>query len=276
VLTRIVSALVALPAVLYLIHLGGWAFAGLAALASGICLVEFAGMTLGADRVAGLAVLLLGLLTHLGAITGALASPAGLALAAVLFVALLLVFLFRPGDLNTVAARLGLGVAGVFWPGALLGTIACLRLLPDGETWVLLACILAWGADTGGYFAGRFLGKHKLYEKVSPKKTWEGAVGGVLTATGMAFILRALLGGPSIDPIRLLVLCPVVTVLGQLGDLAESLLKRSVGVKDSGKIMPGHGGLFDRVDALIFTSPALFAYAILVEHLAPAWLRFPS
>jgi phosphatidate cytidylyltransferase len=134
--------------------------------------------------------------------------------------------------------------------------------------------MLAWGSDTGAYFAGKYLGKQKLYEKVSPKKTWAGAIGGVITATLGAFGLTYLYGAPKIDPIHLALIAPVATVLGQIGDLAESLLKRSVGVKDSGKIMPGHGGLLDRVDALVFAGPALLAYAMLVLQQVPTYVRF--
>jgi phosphatidate cytidylyltransferase len=180
-------------------------------------------------------------------------------------------FLFRVQDINTVAARAGITTMGIVWAGGLF-SVACLRLLDDGLAWVILACILSWGADTGAYFAGRMFGKHKLYEAVSPKKTWEGAIGGVVTATLFAFVQHYSWREPVIDPLHLAILAPVACVFGQLGDLAESLLKRSMGVKDSGKIMPGHGGLFDRVDALIFVGVVLLAYVILVKQRSFAWL----
>jgi phosphatidate cytidylyltransferase len=136
---------------------------------------------------------------------------------------------------------------------------------------MLLACVLSWGSDTGAYFAGRAIGGPKLYEKVSPKKTWAGAIGGVLAATAGAFALAGTVG-PAVDPAHLAVIAPVASAFGQVGDLAESLLKRSVGVKDSGRIMPGHGGLLDRVDALIFAGPVLFCYAVLVLGVPVTWL----
>ncbi|MEO1336521.1 MAG: phosphatidate cytidylyltransferase, partial [Myxococcota bacterium] len=114
-------------------------------------------------------------------------------------------------------------------------------------------------------------GRHKLYAKVSPNKTWEGAIAGVISATLMAFGIRAVLS-IDIETSELLVLAPIGAVLGQVGDLSESLLKRSVGVKDSGSIMPGHGGLFDRIDALIFTGPTVFIYAAGWRALSPEYL----
>ncbi len=124
---------------------------------------------------------------------------------------------------------------------------------------------VAFLSDTGAYFAGRFFGKHKLSPKLSPKKTIEGSIGGLIAATAGAIVLQQTL----LDHVPLLhiaILAPIAAAFGQAGDLLESLLKRSCGVKDSGKIMPGHGGLLDRSDALLFTSTAVFAY---VTWLAP-------
>src|SRR6202044_2759789 len=117
---------------------------------------------------------------------------------------------------------------------------------------------LAWFADTGAYFAGRFLGKHKLYEAVSPKKTVEGAIGGLIASVvwallGSFFFLRGMLPVAHAIPLAL-----AAGAFGQAGDLAESLLKRSTGVKDSGAIVPGHGGILDRVDALLLTSAIVY------------------
>ena len=153
-----------------------------------------------------------------------------------------------------------------------MSVVATLRFLPGGLGWIYLACCLAWGSDTGGYFAGRYLGKRKLYPAVSPKKTWAGSIGGVISATGIVFFFQWLLGQPVVDPIHLAIVSPIGAAIGQMGDLAESLLKRSTGVKDSGTIMPGHGGLFDRVDALLFTSPVLLAYAVIGAGQTPVWM----
>lgn len=126
---------------------------------------------------------------------------------------------------------------------------------------VLLALGLGWFADTGAYFAGRFLGRHKLYEAVSPNKTVEGALGGLAASVFWAFLasqsyLRGTLPIAHTVPLGL-----VAGALGQAGDLGESLLKRSMGVKDSGALVPGHGGVLDRVDAVIVTAAVVFLYA---------------
>jgi phosphatidate cytidylyltransferase len=124
---------------------------------------------------------------------------------------------------------------------------------------------ITFGQDTGAYFAGRFLGRHKLYEKISPKKTIEGAVGGLVTAVGFALAFRAYAPGLSdLTGADVALLGGGGAVLGMVGDLFESLLKRSSGVKDSGALIPGHGGVLDRIDALLFVGPFVHLY---LEHL---------
>ena len=120
---------------------------------------------------------------------------------------------------------------------------------------------MAWLADTGGYFVGRRFGKAKLYPSVSPNKTWAGLYGAMLGST-IAGVVAALTYLPELRLIHGIALGLVGGVVGQLGDLVESLLKRSVGVKDSGTIIPGHGGILDRIDAVLFVSPFTYLYAI--------------
>jgi phosphatidate cytidylyltransferase len=263
-LLRIVSAFAALPFVLGLLWVGGWPFAGLIISASAVCLFEFMSMVNPGDRMMQIVLTALGLSFVIGTMTGLLQSAQAIVVAALLPIAVLTLYLFRVGEMSTVAARAGLSVMGMLWAGGLFSA-GCLRLVDDGGSWVFLACIMSWGSDTGAYFSGRWFGKSKLYESVSPKKTWEGAIGGVVIATAAAFVQHYAWGAPKIDPIHLAILAPVGTAIGQLGDLAESLLKRSVGVKDSGRIMPGHGGLLDRVDALIFVGGVLLAYVVVVQ-----------
>jgi phosphatidate cytidylyltransferase len=175
--------------------------------------------------------------------------------------------LVRLGPIETAALRacaLGFGPAFIAAPLTLLALMR-VHLGAAGSGSVILAIGLAWFADTGAYFAGRFLGKHKLYEAVSPKKTVEGAVGGLAASVvwallGSFWFLRGALPVAHAIPLAL-----VAGVLGQAGDLAESLLKRSTGVKDSGALVPGHGGILDRVDALILTSITVYLYGV--------WLR---
>lgn len=272
-LTRIISALIALPGALYLIHLGGLPFAALLWAVVAICAHELASMTVPGDRVHAAITAALSLLLLLGVQTGVALGPLGLVAGGLTVVAVLLIFLFRLGSIETSAARMGFVFLGLAWAGGLGSCIAALRLLPEGSAWVLQACVLAWGSDTGAYFAGRFLGKKKLYEAVSPKKTWAGAIGGVISATLLALAFQHFLGPTGLSMVELAVIAAIGTALGQTGDLCESLLKRSVGVKDSGRIMPGHGGLLDRIDALLFTAPFLLAYAVAVRGLTLDWLR---
>ena len=124
---------------------------------------------------------------------------------------------------------------------------------------------MTWLSDTGAYFAGRALGKHKMAPILSPKKSMEGAVGGFVSALIAAFVARWL----AFDHLaiwQVIVLAVVANFLAQMGDLSESLLKRSYGVKDSGNVIPGHGGVLDRVDALIFSAPWVYIFAVLTMN----------
>lgn len=270
---RLFSALTALPIVLWLMHTGGWVFGVFGLVVGAICLYEFMAITMGQDQWARLLFTALGLVLMLAIFTGRLGSENGLVALTVLPLASATYVLARPGEVKTAARRMGMGVTGVLWAGGLLAATCALRQLPGGFGWLLLACALSWGSDTGGYFAGRAFGRHKLAPTVSPGKTWEGAVGGVLLGTVLAFGIRALFSVP-IPSLHLAILSPIAAAMGMIGDLSESLLKRSVGVKDSGSIMPGHGGLLDRVDALIFVGPVVLMYALLGADLGLAWLTF--
>jgi phosphatidate cytidylyltransferase len=172
--------------------------------------------------------------------------------------------LVRLGKVETAALRacaMGFGPLFVMVPLTLLGTMRA-TFGAAGSGLVVLSLGLAWFADTGAYFAGRFLGRHKLYEAVSPKKTVEGAVGGLVASVVWALLGVLWFARGSLPVAHAIPLALVAGVLGQAGDLAESLLKRSTGVKDSGAIVPGHGGVLDRVDAVIVTSTVVYLYGI--------------
>ncbi|TKG91150.1 phosphatidate cytidylyltransferase [Puteibacter caeruleilacunae] len=121
--------------------------------------------------------------------------------------------------------------------------------------------IIQWANDSGAYVIGVSFGKHRLFERISPKKSWEGAVGGVLSALLAAFLLSLLVKELSL--IHWLVIGAIISVFGTFGDLVESLYKRTLGVKDSGSILPGHGGMLDRFDSIVFAAPAVFVYLYL-------------
>jgi len=130
-----------------------------------------------------------------------------------------------------------------------------LRQLDDGAQWLLFVLILVWAADVGAFFVGRRFGTHKLAPYVSPGKTWEGVLGGILAGELVAW------GGASwfdLPPGSFLALCFVVVCFSIVGDLTESLLKRFAGIKDSGRLIPGHGGVMDRIDSVTGAAPTLF------------------
>lgn len=118
--------------------------------------------------------------------------------------------------------------------------------------------IIIWLNDSGAYLFGITLGKHRLFERISPKKSWEGFLGGALVALVSAYFVFKYLGGLNLQV--WLIIAAIITIFGTLGDLVESLFKRSIGIKDSGSILPGHGGVLDRLDSLIFTIPIIFTY----------------
>jgi phosphatidate cytidylyltransferase len=163
-------------------------------------------------------------------------------------------------------------MGGILYIGWLLGLLVTLRLDPgtaffpnDGRNLVFLALFATFGSDTAAYFIGRAFGRHKLAPQISPGKTWEGAIAGLFVAViiSLIFYLDTPLQLP-LDFIQLIILGLLISVFGQLGDLAESLLKRSTGVKDSGKLMPGHGGLLDRMDSVVFAGAVVYLYCAFV------------
>jgi phosphatidate cytidylyltransferase len=132
----------------------------------------------------------------------------------------------------------------------------------EGPKLLLFALVITWAADTTAYFVGRAIGKHPLAPHISPKKTWEGSIGSMigslLVAYGFSFWIH-------ISLIHLLIMAVLGNIAGQMGDLLESAYKRSAGVKDSGTILPGHGGVLDRIDALILCIPVIWYYLVLVN-----------
>jgi phosphatidate cytidylyltransferase len=123
---------------------------------------------------------------------------------------------------------------------------------------VLGILFFIWINDTGAYLVGSFFGKHKLYEKISPNKTWEGTIGGIALCIAFSFVIAKLF--PQLELKHWVIISIIVAVFGTLGDLVESMLKRLAGVKDTGNIMPGHGGVLDRFDSLLFSTPFVFCY----------------
>jgi phosphatidate cytidylyltransferase len=143
-----------------------------------------------------------------------------------------------------------------------LALLVLIDMRPNGPVWIFFLLIIVFAGDTGAFYFGRLMGRHKLYEAVSPNKTWEGAIGGWIASltAGLLFIRLA---GPCTLTLKVVILILLLSMAGQIGDLCESMVKRSHGVKDSGRILPGHGGILDRIDGLLFAIPVLYIYLCL-------------
>jgi phosphatidate cytidylyltransferase len=251
---RVATAAVGIPLLLLVVWAGGGWLAGVVAVAVAIAVLE------------------------LQSARSALRTPQAV-LAAAIAVALPLLALaeidwqpwFAAGVVGALLAVLGFrqppqafggwpwAVAAVLYLGGLASHFVLVRELPDGRDWLLVVLFTVWTTDTGAYFVGRAIGKHRMAPAVSPGKTWEGTVGGQIAGLAAVAVLDAVLDLPLglADVVALGVLLPAV---GQIGDLAESWLKRRLGIKDSGFLIPGHGGLADRLDSLLFAAPALYYF----------------
>jgi len=176
-------------------------------------------------------------------------------IAALMLVAVLTVFkaaqLRKPFDLLLKASF------GAMYIGLFTAHVVLFMALPNGAAWLLFLTTITAASDTGAYFTGMSLGRHKLCPSISPKKTVEGLAGGMLCGTGFALLVAFFLLH-EVNLWRLAAAALFLSALGVVGDLVESLLKRSMGVKDSGSILPGHGGILDRADSLLLTAPVLY------------------
>jgi phosphatidate cytidylyltransferase len=155
--------------------------------------------------------------------------------------------------------------AGILYVGWLLSLSVTLRGMDDGRNWVFLAIFATFGSDTTAFFIGSAIGKHKLAPAISPKKTWEGAIGGLLGAAivSLFFLLPTPVQlSAHINWWQMVILAILISIFGQLGDLVESLLKRNTGVKDSGNLFPGHGGMLDRMDSIVFALVVVYYWVL--------------
>ena len=253
---RWVTALVAIPILLLLIAKGGRiSVTLLVALVTTLSLLEYFSLVLPDD---GTAVKGGGLVVGLVLVLAM--SWVGTKAVPVLLVAAFLIFtvicLFNFNSLS-VLATLSRQMSGLLYIPFMLGHLILIRDWPQGVTWVFFLLAVVFAGDTAAFYVGRVMGRHKLAPRVSPGKTVEGAIGGLAASVIVGILFRKYcfpefgLGG-------WIVLVFGLGALGQTGDLFESMLKRSVDVKDSGWVMPGHGGLLDRIDGLIFAAPGLY------------------
>lgn len=259
---RILTAAVALPLlIIFLLCTDRIWLTVLVSLANLLGLIEYTGMAFPAGSRAERLLLVGGgsLLLPLWLLGGAIWPSAGLM---VLVIAFSLLVLARPGELSLVAGRLGIGLFGLLYVTLLLSSVVLLFDQPYGRKWLFLVLMVVMAADSAAFFVGRSLGRTKLYPLISPNKSREGAVGGLLGSV-FAACLAKLLFFPELGWTLCLAGAVAMSLLGQSGDLVESMLKRSFGVKDSGQLLPGHGGILDRLDSLLFAFPTALLCAVL-------------
>lgn len=176
----------------------------------------------------------------------------------------LCVLLLAASPSETRLSDAAIAMLGVGYLGLTLSFAVRTRALPDGAWLVCFLLIVTWASDTGAYYAGSFFGRHALAPRISPKKTIEGLAGGWALSLAAALLCRAWFL-PVLTVMDCVWLSVLLTGSGVLGDLVESALKRSAGVKDSGSLLPGHGGMLDRIDSLLFTAPAFYYYVTLMK-----------
>ena len=272
---RIGSAVLLLPIVLWLLYMGGWYTNGLITFVSVVGLYEY-GKIVAKDDVFGRALLVV--VGSAAVIVGMLVDDAARALLAVQVAVIVfgVLFTLRPGDFPTAWRRLCTLTFGLFYVGLALVSVARLHAFTGGPerswstpAWLYVVLLATWSNDTFAYFAGRAFGRHKMSAQISPKKTWEGFAGGAVGTIGMLFLARVVAPGTfgAFTVVDMLLIGLPTAFLGPIGDLAESLLKRNFDVKDSGRILPGHGGILDRIDAVFFVAPWVLAYGVFLKPL---------
>jgi len=263
---RVVTALVLFPFAVWMTWLGGLPFALLIGVAAALSAGELIWMFEKRLPPTGW----LGVLGAAACPVGAWMWPQGGrsfqdwsgVLAAGAVVALLAVAMLQRGSLEQAPRSAGLGALAWGYAGLLPAAVVALRVREDaGWQWVVLLFVVTWANDTFAYFTGRFLGRRQLAPRISPKKTWEGFWGGSAGSVGCAIAVKFLFL-PGLSVSAAVVVGAGAAVLSPLGDLSESMLKRAAGVKDSGRIIPGHGGLLDRIDAVLFVAPWVVACAM--------------
>ncbi|WP_258360881.1 phosphatidate cytidylyltransferase [Moorella sulfitireducens] len=253
--TRILVAMAGIPLLLGTAYLGGWMLLLLVILMAFTGLVEFYHL---AARWKLKPIVPAGIAGGLLFIVGAYFSKGTAAwMGAWLTLAMLLLFLaLFP---RVAAADVAITLLGSWYIGGMLAYLPLLRLLPGGAGILILAFLLTWANDTGAYFCGRIFGRRHPWPALSPGKTWAGAAGGLLATLIIVEVLGPLLL-PAFNSWLLAGLAVLAAVAAQAGDLIESGFKRQAGVKDSGRLLPGHGGILDRFDSLLLVAPVVYYY----------------
>jgi len=261
--SRILVAAILLPLVIGVVYLGGWWLFGLALVGGLLALHELYTIARGLRPLVlagylGFALALLGL--QLGGMPWLVGGV--LSTFAFMFV------VFGLSDVRTSAtASFGATVLGVVWVGAGIGCLLLVRDIPEfGFAAVMTVLFTVFAADTGAFFVGRALGRHKMAPAISPGKSWEGFVGGVTSAVLVSFLILYKDRDEFLSISESLALGAVIALASVLGDLFESAVKRDLQVKDSGKLLAGHGGMLDRLDSLLWAGPAAYFVILAFGH----------
>jgi phosphatidate cytidylyltransferase len=172
---------------------------------------------------------------------------------------IMIVRMFSPRPVDGAVEDISATFTGVFYVAMLFSFQIAIRTGTDGRQWLVFLYFVIWASDIGAYSIGIPFGGHRLYEKISPKKSIEGLIGALAASAGMALLCRVWFM-PPVGLGETVMLGLLLAAVGTLGDLTESLLKRAAGVKDSGGIIPGHGGILDRMDSMLFAAPVLYYY----------------
>ncbi|HBX68001.1 MAG TPA: phosphatidate cytidylyltransferase [Chloroflexi bacterium] len=252
---RVLVALVLLPIGLILIYLGGWAFAAIVALILALAAWEYTRLFQAGNFQPSYVIVIGGtlLITAGRYFDGFASTPWIISLIVLAGMTWHLVAYERGRD--QAATDFAISISGAFYIGWLGAYLISLRELPNGLWWILVALPAVWLADSGAYFIGRAIGKHKLSPRLSPKKTWEGYLGGLIFGTigsVLLVLLWSLIEPGIILPWQGAVLGLLISAITPLGDLGESMIKRQFGIKDSSHLIPGHGGAFDRIDSWLW------------------------
>ena len=278
--TRALSGAVYVALICAAVLLGGWWFIALFSLFAVLALNEFYGLSNGPEGGENTPTLIIDVVGGLVLIVGlvcvnidSLMPPLAIRLLGGTFLTLYLLYLV----IRLVAqiytreqsplTNLAFSYMGQMYIALPLGLMAMYYTFADGPCLLLAMFIMIWLSDTGAYLVGSMIGRHKMIPRVSPGKTWEGFAGGVLFAIGSAFVFKYCFPCcySSISIVALCGMGLVVSLFATWGDLVESLIKRTLGVKDSGSIMPGHGGILDRIDSLLLVIPASLIYLITIN-----------
>ena len=254
---RVKAAVIFVPLVLAMIYFGGWAFNGFITLVLLLAALEFSRVFAKLGTRPFTPLLLAGVLLLLVQRWFLPELSLGLVLSGLITLTALTALIQYESGIKEAAAGFTVNLTGMLYLGWLGGFFIALRALPNGLGWTLTALPATWLADSGAYFIGRWLGKKKMAPKLSPKKTWAGYGGGILAGTlsGILLVLlwRAIGWLPSQTPLwQGALMGAVLALLTPIGDLLISLFKRSASLKDTGNLIPGHGGVLDRIDTWVW------------------------